>query len=247
MEHPITISSAALPTVIASMTTHNNPSLYTSWTSPFLANRQLKYYFAEMQALQYNRTLNRLHQILRKAGDKNKLWMSSFVLMLGIAFVLESCQHLLWIKADAKVSRGEMPSVDAAWEARQHCAEMDDGFEFLCKLYHCKYRGKHRQKTRYEELKSKTTRVAEQVFADRVYEIVDGNGELSEPGVASIPRRSFSSSVSVWHEADLDFYTGGYLLHRQNLVVNGMQDNNHASRLVARFLVELMGLTQSSP
>ncbi|KAH0284904.1 hypothetical protein M436DRAFT_58750 [Aureobasidium namibiae CBS 147.97] len=215
MEHPITISSATLPTVIASMTTHNNPSLYTSWTSPFLANRQLKYYFAEMQTLQYNRTLNRLHQILRKAGDKNKLWMSSFVLMLGIASVLESCQHLLWIKADAKVSRGETSSVDAAWEARSHCAEMDDGFEFLCKLYHCKYRGKHRQKTRYEELKGKTTRVAEQVFADRIYEIVDRNG--------------------------------GYLLHRQNLIVNGMQDNNHASRLVARFLVELMGLTQSSP
>jgi hypothetical protein len=40
---------------------------------------------------------------------------------------------------------------------------------------------------------------------------------------------------------------GGYLLQRQNLIVNGMQDNNHASRLVARFLVELMGLTQSSP
>lgn len=168
--------------------------------------------------------------------------------MLGIASVLESCQHLLWIKADAKVSRGEVSSVDAAWEARSHCSEMDDGFEFLCKLYHCKYRGKHRQKTRYEELKGKTTRVQEQVFADRVYEIVDRNGELSEP-VANIPRRGLFPSipVSVWHEADVDYHTGGYLLHRQNLIVNGMQDNNHASRLVARFLVELMGLTQSSP
>jgi hypothetical protein len=99
--------------------------------------------------------------------------------MLGIASVLEACQHLLWIKADAKVARGETTSVDAGWEARQHCNEMDDGFEFLCKLYHCKYRGKHRQKTRYEELKGKTTRVQEQVFADRIYEIVDRNGEFS--------------------------------------------------------------------
>jgi hypothetical protein len=178
MDHPLTISSSSLSTTISQMHSHNNPSLYTSWTSPFLANRQLKFYFAEMQMQQYNRTLNRLHQILRKAGDKNKLWMSSFVLMLGIASVLEACQHLLWIKADAKVSRGECASVDAMWEARQHCSEMDDGFEFLCKLYHCKYRGKHRQKTRYEELKGKTTRVAEQVFADRIYEIVDRNGEF---------------------------------------------------------------------
>ncbi|KAG9659793.1 hypothetical protein KCU64_g3619, partial [Aureobasidium melanogenum] len=215
MDHPITISESSLPVTIASMHSHNNPHIYSSWTSPFLANRQLKYFFAEMQTQQYNRTLNRLHQILRKAGDKNKLWMSSFVLMLGIAIVLENCQHLLWIKADAKVARKETTGVDAAWEARSHCAEMDDGFEFLCKLYHCKYRGKHRQKTRYEELKNKTSRPAEQVFADRIYEIVDRNG--------------------------------GYLLHRQNLTVNGMQDNNHASRLVARFLVELMGLTQSSP
>ncbi|KAG9649477.1 hypothetical protein KCU64_g9426, partial [Aureobasidium melanogenum] len=215
MDHPITISESSLPVTIASMHSHNNPHIYSSWTSPFLANRQLKYFFAEMQTQQYNRTLNRLHQILRKAGDKNKLWMSSFVLMLGIAIVLENCQHLLWIKADAKVARKETTGVDAAWEARSHCAEMDDGFEFLCKLYHCKYRGKHRQKTRYEELKNKTSRPAEQVFADRIYEIVDRNG--------------------------------GYLLHRQNLTVNGMQDNNHASRLVARFLVELMGLTQSTP
>ena len=176
--------------------------------------------------------------------------------MLGIASVLESCQHLLWIKADAKVSRGEVPSVDAAWEARSHCAEMDDGFEFLCKLYHCKYRGKHRQKTRYEELKGKTTRVQEQVFADRVYEIVDRNGECrasEEPQRRRYmsrpfsPSRSFTSVFLSGSEADQDHYTGGYLLHRQNLVVNGMQDNNHASRLVARFLVELMGLTQSSP
>ncbi|KAK6002061.1 hypothetical protein QM012_001699 [Aureobasidium pullulans] len=215
MDHPITISESALPATISSMHSHNNPHLYSSWTSPFLANRQLKYFFAEMQTQQYNRTLNRLHQILRKAGDKSKLWMSSFVLMLGIAIVLENCQHLLWIKADAKVARKETTPVDAAWEARSHCQEMDDGFEFLCKLYHCKYRGKHRQKTRYEELKNKTSRPAEQAFADRIYEIVDRNG--------------------------------GYLLHRQNLTVNGMQDNNHASRLVARFLVELMGLTQSSP
>ncbi|KAG9829399.1 hypothetical protein KCU77_g13816, partial [Aureobasidium melanogenum] len=215
MDHPITISESSLPVTIASMHSHNNPHIYSSWTSPFLANRQLKYFFAEMQTQQYNRTLNRLHQILRKAGDKNKLWMSSFVLMLGIAIVLENCQHLLWIKADAKVARKETTGVDAAWEARSHCAEMDDGFEFLCKLYHCKYRGKHRQKTRYEELKNKTSRPAEQVFADKIYEIVDRNG--------------------------------GYLLHRQNLTVNGMQDNNHVSRLVARFLVELMGLTQSTP
>ncbi|KAI4841840.1 hypothetical protein E4T44_07655 [Aureobasidium sp. EXF-8845] len=178
MDHPLTITTSSLIPTIAAMTSHNNPSSYSTWTSPFLANRQLKYYFAEMQTQQYNRTLNRLHQILRKAGDKNKLWMSSFVLMLGIASVLESCQHLLWIKADAKVSRGECSSQDAVWDARTHCAEMDDGFEFLCKLYHCKYRGKHRQKTRYEELKGKTTRVQEQIFADRIYEIVDRNGEF---------------------------------------------------------------------
>jgi hypothetical protein len=178
MDHPLTITTSSLIPTIAAMTSHNNPSSYSTWTSPFLANRQLKYYFAEMQTQQYNRTLNRLHQILRKAGDKNKLWMSSFVLMLGIASVLESCQHLLWIKADAKVSRGECSSQDAVWDARTRCAEMDDGFEFLCKLYHCKYRGKHRQKTRYEELKGKTTRVQEQIFADRIYEIVDRNGEF---------------------------------------------------------------------
>jgi hypothetical protein len=224
--------------------------------------------------------------------------MSSFVLMLGIASVLEACQHLLWIKADAKVARGETTSVDATWDARQHCNEMDDGFEFLCKLYHCKYRGKHRQKTRYEELKGKTTRIQEQVFADRIYEIVDRNGEFSASPSRATERllvtsrhswvfgehilllaltlltssllppspshilsisdqntknqhdtRSPNRYLQAKHEkkANKVCVLGGYLLRRENLIVNNMQDNNHASRLVARFLVELMGLTQSSP
>ncbi|KAG2165682.1 hypothetical protein JADG_005421 [Aureobasidium aubasidani] len=217
MDHPITIVATYQDTAISMMQSHNNPQVYGTWTSPMLANRQLKYFFSEMQTQQYNKSLNRLHQILRKAGDKNKLWMSSFVLMLGIALVLEQCQHLLWIKADAKVARRESSSIDAEWEARSHCNEMDDGFEFLCKLYHCKYRGKHRQKTRYEELKNKTSNAAEAEFAEKIYDIVDRNVE------------------------------GGYLLHRQQLTISGMQENNHVSRLVARFLVELMGLTQSSP
>ncbi|KAI5206388.1 hypothetical protein E4T39_02559 [Aureobasidium subglaciale] len=215
MDHPITIVDAQRDTTIRMMQSHNNPQVYEAWTSPMLANRQLKYFFSEMQTQQYNKSLNRLHQILRKAGDKNKLWMSSFVLMLGIALVLEQCQHLLWIKADAKVAKREVSPIDAEWEARTHCREMDDGFEFLCKLYHCKYRGKHREKTRYEELKNKVSNAAEAEFADKIYDIVDRNG--------------------------------GYLLHRQSLTIWGMRENNHVSRLVARFLVELMGLTQSSP
>ena len=120
---------------------------------------------------------------------------------------------------------------------------MDDGFEFLNKLYHCKYRGKHRQKTRYEELKGKTTRVQEQVFADKVYEIVDRNGEFFEHTSSAAFMNTKRTRRLIQRVQNI----GGYLLHRQNLVVNGMQDNNHASRLVARFLVELMGLTQSSP
>lgn len=178
MDHPITIVATYQDTAISMMQSHNNPQVYGTWTSPMLANRQLKYFFSEMQTQQYNKSLNRLHQILRKAGDKNKLWMSSFVLMLGIALVLEQCQHLLWIKADAKVARRESSSIDAEWEARSHCNEMDDGFEFLCKLYHCKYRGKHRQKTRYEELKNKTSNAAEAEFAEKIYDIVDRNGEF---------------------------------------------------------------------
>lgn len=177
MDHPIAMLAPYQDTAISMMQSHNNPTAYGAYTSPMMANRQLKYFFSEMQTQQYNKSLNRLHQILRGAKDKNKLWMSSFVLMLGIALVLEQCQHLLWIKADAKAARRETTGFDAACEARGHCNEIDDGFDFLCKLYHCKYRGKHRQKTRYEELKHKTSNAAEAEFAETIYEIVDRNGK----------------------------------------------------------------------
>lgn len=177
MDHPISMSAPYQNQAISMMQNYNNPQAYNEWTSPLMANRQLKYYFSEMQTQQYNKSLNRLHQILRSARDRNKLWMSSFVLVLGIALVLEQCQCMLWLKADHKVAKNEITPTEAAWEARGHCAEIDDGFEFLCKLYHCKYRGKHRKLTRFEEWKNKTSNAAEAEFANRIYDIVDRNGE----------------------------------------------------------------------
>jgi hypothetical protein len=240
MDHPLTIFAANHDTAIRMMQCYNDPEAYDTWTSPMLANRQLKYFFSELQTQQYNKSLNRLHQIFRKAGDKNKLWMSSFILMLGIALVIEQCQHLLWIKADAKTAAYEVSANEAAWEARKHCSEMDEGFEFLCKLYHCKYRGKHRQKTRYEELKHKTSNAAEASFADKIYDIVDRNGEYFGDSCRFSINKQTNTLLTLG-------VVGGYLLHRQGLRISGMQENNHVSRLVARFLVELMGLTQSSP
>ena len=71
------------------------------------------------------------------------------------------------------------PKFDADFETSRACHEIDDGFEFLCKLYHCKYRGKHRKMTRFSEWSSKINDPAEAVFVHNITDLVDRDSKCS--------------------------------------------------------------------
>jgi hypothetical protein len=139
MGHTLTICEETLPTVLNHVK-FSRPGQQQKHTSPRLANRQLKFYFAVMRSSIYEKILKWQQQILHTSGKKDESWLTSFCAMLGFAMVLEEVQRTLQIQADAKIAKDEMPHDQAETEARNACERIDDRFQLLVGLFQCKYR-----------------------------------------------------------------------------------------------------------
>lgn len=143
MGHTLTISEDTIPTVIANIRHSRKPSSYDQkFTSPKLANRQLKFFFAVLRNGIYEKLLKWQQQTLHTAGKKDQTWLPAFCVTLGFAMVLEELQHTLFIQADSSVSRGEMTAKDAYTVANNACERTDARFRLLVGLFQCKYRDK---------------------------------------------------------------------------------------------------------
>ncbi|KAF2725519.1 hypothetical protein K431DRAFT_238701 [Polychaeton citri CBS 116435] len=140
MGHTITITEETSSDVLSSIQYRDKPAYLPPHTSPRLANRQLKFFFAILRAKIYDKILNWQQQTLHTGRDKAGSWLGSFCATLGFAMVLEEVQRTIQIQAHAKVEKGEMGRDEAMTEAMNACKRIDDGFEFLVKLFRCKYR-----------------------------------------------------------------------------------------------------------
>ncbi|CZT17942.1 uncharacterized protein RCC_03780 [Ramularia collo-cygni] len=143
MGHTLTISDDTVPTVIANVRHSRKPSNYNQkYTSPRLANRQLKFFFAVLRNGIYEKLLKWQQQTLHTAGKKDQTWLPAFCVTLGFAMVLEEVQHTLFIQADASVARNDMTREDADRQASNACERIDARFKLLIGLFQCKYRDK---------------------------------------------------------------------------------------------------------
>lgn len=143
MGHTLTISEETVPTVIANVRHSHKPNNYNQkYTSPRLANRQLKFFFAVLRNGIYEKLLKWQQQTLHTAGKKDSTWLPAFCVTLGFAMVLEEVQHTLYIQADASVARNDMTREDADQQASNACERIDARFKLLIGLFQCKYRDK---------------------------------------------------------------------------------------------------------
>lgn len=143
MGHTLTISEETVPTVIANVRHSQKPSNYNQeYTSPRLANRQLKFFFAVLRSGIYEKLLKWQQQTLHTAGRKDQTWLPAFCVTLGFAMVLEEVQHTLFVQADANVARNGGNREDAETIASNACERIDDRFKLLIGLFQCKYRDK---------------------------------------------------------------------------------------------------------
>ncbi|KAK3710302.1 hypothetical protein LTR37_010368 [Vermiconidia calcicola] len=141
MGHTLTILEETLPSVLGSVR-HSPAGPRQQHTSPRLANRQLKFYFAVFRTNIYEKILKWQQGTLRDSAPREQSWLASFCAMLGFAMMLEEVQRTLLIQADAKAAKGEMTFTQANNEAENACERIDDRFKLLVGLFQCKYRDK---------------------------------------------------------------------------------------------------------
>lgn len=141
MGHTLTILEETLPSVLSSVK-HSRPGSRLPHTSPRLANRQLKFFFAVLRTNIYERILKWQQQTLHTSVKKEATWLPAFCAMLGFAMVLEEVQRTIQIQADAKAAKNEMSFDQANTEAANACGRIDARFELLVGLFQCKYRDK---------------------------------------------------------------------------------------------------------
>ena len=141
MGHTLTVLEETLPSVLASVKL-SRPGQRLPHTSPRLANRQLKFFFAIIRTNIYEKILKWQQQTLHTSGKKEASWLPAFCAMLGFAMVLEEVQRTIQIQADAKAAKGEMTFDQANTEARYACERIDARFKLLVGLFQCKYRDK---------------------------------------------------------------------------------------------------------
>lgn len=142
MGHTLTITQETLPIVHDHLRSSYKPANVAPHTSPRLANRQLKFFFHVIRNQIYEDILKWQQATLHTSGGKNTTWLSTFVVMLAFAMVLEEAQRTIQIQADAKYRKRERSYDEAQQEASNACERIDSRFQLLIGLFQCKYRDK---------------------------------------------------------------------------------------------------------
>lgn len=142
MGHTLTITQETLPWVHSHLRNRHKPTQPMPYTSPRLANRQLKFFFHVLRERIFLDILKWQQGTLQTAGRKDSTWLPTFTVMLAFAMVLEECQRTMQIQADAKARKRESSADAAQQEAYNACERIDARFNLLVALFQQKYRDK---------------------------------------------------------------------------------------------------------
>ncbi|KAI9668178.1 MAG: hypothetical protein M1821_000998 [Bathelium mastoideum] len=149
------------------------PLPHDPFTSPRMANRQLKYLFSLLHRELLTNLLNKLQQILHSSNVRGN-WVPAFLCLLGLAMAQEDIQRTIYIIMDDRWQRREIVGAQAANEADRAAEAIDERFHFLCSLFHSKFNKSLNplKDTGYEHL-SKWIGEREMRFVRDVADLVD--------------------------------------------------------------------------
>ncbi|KAI9700545.1 MAG: hypothetical protein M1820_006699 [Bogoriella megaspora] len=119
-------------------TRHYLPIPHDPFTSPRMANRQLKYLFSLLHKELLTNLLNKLQQILHSSNVRGN-WIPAFLCLLGFAISQEDTQRTVYIIMDDRWHRGELLGEHAGMQADTAAAAVDDKFAFLVSLFTSKF------------------------------------------------------------------------------------------------------------
>lgn len=229
MGHTLTITQETLPMVHSHLRSGYKPTNLATHTSPRLANRQLKFFFHVLRNQIYEDILKWQQATLHTSGGKNTTWLSTFVVMLAFAMVLEEAQRTMQIQADAKWRKRECSYDEAQQEASNACERIDARFALLIGLFQCKYRDK--KWVRGGSFGPQTPRLRDPVehnFCSQLRELLD---ERRKSNADTIPVSPLLTKTLEMH-----------LRSRKDVPFSSQTQCQYTTRLVARFLLPFLDL-----
>ena len=142
MSHTLTIAEETKTQTLSQMHSYTDPSIYVqNYTSPRMASRQLKYFFARLQRSALTSVLNKLQQIFKSSKGCDK-WLMAFVAVVGMAMAHEDQQKTIHqVMATRAVVEGFDPR-DAQAQADIANREVDQRMNFISSIFRWKYNRK---------------------------------------------------------------------------------------------------------
>lgn len=142
MSHTITIAEETKAQTLAKMHSYTDPSAYVqSYTSPRMASRQLKYFFARLQRSTLALVLNKLQQIFKSSKGCDK-WLAAFVAVVGMAMAHEDQQKTIHQVMETRAKSEGFDPRDAQAKADIANRDVDQRMNFVSQIFRWKYNRK---------------------------------------------------------------------------------------------------------
>tara|TARA_R110002003_G_scaffold97_12_gene7831 strand:+ start:9805 stop:10392 length:588 start_codon:yes stop_codon:yes gene_type:complete len=188
MSHTLTIAEEGKHSTLQRMHSYGGLHAYAdNFTSPRMANRQLKYFFARLQRSIQTTVLNKLQQIFKSSKGCDK-WLAAFVAVLGMCMALEDQQKTVHLVMSTKATTEGTDQRDAQGLADEACREIDNRMLFVQQIFRWKYNRKHNPLVNAEHDWEKEAGFGDKSsveFVRQVAQLVRENSKLSLPSPVS--------------------------------------------------------------
>ncbi|KAF2759283.1 hypothetical protein EJ05DRAFT_537583 [Pseudovirgaria hyperparasitica] len=114
------------------------PDDYGDKTSPRLANRQIKHFYARLQGRKMEMLLKHLQNMLGGSKGCDK-WTDAFIIVLGLAIAAEVIQKNVNSILDSRVGQGDLERSFAEEGANEAVRRIDGYFDIIIELFQKKY------------------------------------------------------------------------------------------------------------
>lgn len=142
MSHTITMAEESKTQTLSKMHSYTDPSAYVqNYTSPRMAARQLKYFFARLQRSTLAVVLNKLQQIFKSSKGCDK-WLAAFVAVVGMAMAQEDQQQTTHQVMSTRAVTEAFDPRDAQAQAENANREVDQHMNFISQIFRWKYNRK---------------------------------------------------------------------------------------------------------
>jgi hypothetical protein len=196
MSHVLTIAEETKHNTLSKMRSYRGPASYVqNFTSPRMANRQLKHYFCRIQRKTLEAVLNKLQQIFKSSKGCDK-WLAAFVAVIGLCMAQEDQQKTIHLVMETKARTEGLDIRDAQGQADIACRDIDFRMNFIFALFRWKYNRKCNPLRDADRAWDKEVGFGDETsvnFVRRVAQLVKENSKCQ---YSDFPK-TFSSGVSM--------------------------------------------------